>query len=363
MSQKNSIPLKCTAIGQFLYNNCSMLAEKTVEIQYSRQPELYSKYGEKGKKLSLQDCRYHIFYLGESICLCSKTLFLDYMQWVKVLMSNLGVHEKYLITNIEIIKEVISGCVSQGQITKEDKSVVFEYLDAGLMAFKNEDTFSPSYIDRSTGYGELAGQYLGLLVEGQKKEASYLIFEILEEGASIKDIYLNIFQPSQYEVGRLWQTNQISVAKEHYITASTQNIISQLYPRIMAQQKKGHTVIATCIGSELHELGIRMVADFFEMDGWDSYYLGANTPASSIIQMVRDTNAQLVIISATLSINVHKINNLIEELRGSKDLDDTKIMVGGHPFNIDPDLWEKVGADISAPDAQQSLEAANELFE
>jgi methanogenic corrinoid protein MtbC1 len=27
---------------------------------------------------------------------------------------------------------------------------------------------------------------------------------------------------------------------------------------------------------------MRMVADFMEMEGWDTYYLGANTPTESV---------------------------------------------------------------------------------
>ncbi|WP_264083434.1 hypothetical protein [Paenibacillus sp. BJ-4] len=37
-------------------------------------------------------------------------------------------------------------------------------------------------------------------------------------------------------------------------------------------------------------------------------------------------------------------------------------MVGGLPFNLDPRLWEKVGADGSAPDAEGALEVAKGLL-
>lgn len=36
------------------------------------------------------------------------------------------------------------------------------------------------------------------------------------------------------------------------------------------------------MGSELHEIGARMVADLFEYHGWDSIYLGAVVPAEAI---------------------------------------------------------------------------------
>ena len=100
------------------------------------------------------------------------------------------------------------------------------------------------------------------------KRVEQLVGETIcvEQGTPARDIYLQVFQPAQREVGRLGQTNRISVALEHYVTAATQPIMSQLYPRIFSPEKTGRRLIATCVGGELHEIGVRMVADFFEMD-------------------------------------------------------------------------------------------------
>ena len=40
---------------------------------------------------------------------------------------------------------------------------------------------------------------------------------------------------------------------------------------------------------------------------------------------------------------------------------DPKIIVGGYPFNIDNDLWNKVGADGQALDAETAIEIADNL--
>ena len=40
---------------------------------------------------------------------------------------------------------------------------------------------------------------------------------------------------------------------------------------------------------------------------------------------------------------------------------DAKIIVGGYPFNIDKDLWKKVGADGQAVDAETALKIADNL--
>ncbi|WP_025682649.1 hypothetical protein [Paenibacillus maysiensis] len=39
-----------------------------------------------------------------------------------------------------------------------------------------------------------------------------------------------------------------------------------------------------------------------------------------------------------------------------------RIMVGGLPFNLDPCLWQEIGADGCAPDAEEALEVAEHLL-
>ena len=99
--------------------------------------------------------------------------------------------------------------------------------------------------------------------------------ETIEAGTPLKDIYLNVFQETQKETGRLWQLSKITVAQEHFITAATQLIMAQLYTYLFTSEKKNKTIIVSCVQGELHEIGARMVADLFEMDGWNSYYFGA----------------------------------------------------------------------------------------
>ena len=63
------------------------------------------------------------------------------------------------------------------------------------------------------------------------------------------------------------------MAQEHYCTAATQLIMSQLYPYIFTTGKNGRVLVGTCVSGDLHEIGVRMVSDFFEMEGWDTFYL------------------------------------------------------------------------------------------
>ena len=129
------------------------------------------------------------------------------------------------------------------------------------------------------------------------------------------------------------------------------------------EKKVGHSLVATSVGGELHEIGMRMVADFLEMEGWDTYYLGANTPTDSILLSLEERQADVLAISATLTLHVSKVSELIDQIRTSPSQSTIKILVGGYPFNIARNLWQQVGADGYAPDAQGAVLAANRLME
>ena len=191
----------------------------------------------------------------------------------------------------------------QQELPPEMDEVLRPYVAAGLRALASAQPEPACFLDSGEPLAELTRQYMDMLLKGNRQAASRLILDAVEAGANIRDIYLHVFQQSQYEIGRLWQTNQISVAQEHLFTAGTQLIMSQLYSHVFASKKNGRTLVAACVGGDLHEIGCRMVADFFEMEGWDTFYFGANTPTPSIIEAVQEHRAELLAVSATMTFS------------------------------------------------------------
>ncbi len=210
----------------------------------------------------------------------------------------------------------------------------------------------------------LAREYLTALRHGDRRKASKLILDAVnKQNISVRDVYLHVFQPALYEVGRLWQINHISVAEEHFITAATQLVMSQLYPYIFTPEKKDFVFVACSVSGELHEVGMRMVADFFEMEGWDTYYLGANTPVEAVVQAVADRRADVLGVSATMSFHLRAATQMIQAVRECSSCSKTKILVGGYCFSVSPDAWRKAGADGYAGNAMQALEMARQVLD
>ena len=332
-----------------------VLAEEIVKKQFKSQGEFNSYYGESEFKKYIEDTEYSLSYLFEAIEASSPDLFADYITWEKIFLVNLGIPEERLKERLEVMEDVIIK-----NLPPEKSSIAVRYIEESIDNLPKPSNYI-SYINEDKPLVKLLEQYLEFLLNGDRHSAGKMIIEAVDNGISVKDIYLHVFQSSLYEVGRLWQENKITVAQEHYITAATQLIMSQLYPYISNSKKTGKVLVATSVSKELHEVGVRMVADFFEMDGWNTFYLGANTPTESIIQTIISKKADLVLISATISSHIGEVMDLIRTVRRCAECRDPKIIVGGYPFNVDSNLWKKVGADGQAEDAETAIEMAEKL--
>ena len=210
-------------------------------------------------------------------------------------------------------------------------------------------------------FAGIAEEYLDALLTADRVKAHRIITEALSDGLSIRNLYLCVFQTVQHEVGRLWLINKVSVTEEHFCTAATQTIMSDLYPQIFSSRRCGKTLLAACVGSELHEIGMRMVADFFEMEGWDTYYLSAGIPQDQLLSAIEQRKPDMIALSATMTYHVAKVQELISAIRSTFSATAPRIMVGGLPFNMDTGLWYTVGADVWAPDAEKAVQVALQL--
>jgi MerR family transcriptional regulator, light-induced transcriptional regulator len=324
---------------EYFSENLDNLSKKVFERQYALQPELLNRYGREGVKKTAADTKHNLNTLRYSIEFDSPLIFMDYINWLTPLLASRGVFVQDLKINLEIIRDVLKVELPQ-EIYPFIDSVIQEacqYLDH--YAYK-----SVSFIDEIALHGELATRYLNLLMQSNRQEASQLILKTVNKALNIEDIYKYIFTPVQFEIGRMWQNNQINVAQEHYCTAVTQLIMSQLYPFIFNSKKTEKRLVAASVGGELHEIGVRMVADIFELNGWDTFYLGANMPDADILKSLEKYQAQVLAISITMIEKVDDAWKLIEKIRASKN-NKIKVIVGGPPFNLIPDLWKKIGAD------------------
>jgi methanogenic corrinoid protein MtbC1 len=243
--------------------------------------------------------------------------------------------------------------------TQEQRDLAFELLDGAIDAIRSTD-YESEFHDYVSD-GPCAGvkkDYLQKLLANDTRGAMDVIFRTFET-MTFRDICTQIVRDVMYQVGELWLYNKISVAQEHYCTAATQSILAMLYPRLARRDSCGKKIVVACVGSELHEMGARIVSDLFEEDGWDSVFLGAALPVSALLSTVEKEKPDLCAVSVALPQGIPACLEAVENVR--KKFPGLKIAIGGHAFAVVKKAPSCIGADIYAPSCDELLAKAREL--
>lgn len=330
------------------------MSEAITQRHYELTPELETRYGPPGRVRCREDAAFHLLYLAQSVALSTPAIFNDYVSWAKIMLGARGIPEGDLANNLEVLQQVLKEKLPQSAY-----EIAAQHVAGALRTLPTAPDKLPSHIKSDA---PLAKQYLAALLGYDRPKAKQLIMDALAQGVSVQSLYEHVFTPVQAEVGRLWQLNKISAAEEHYCSAATELIMSQAYAPPRNVQGNGRKMIGMCATGELHEFGTRMVCDFFEMEGWDTIYLGANVPTSSAVRMIRARKPEVVAISAAMPYHVTSVGEMIRAVREHPEFQRVKIIVGGRGFKL-PGLWRKIGADACAKSAGDAVAKASKMMQ
>ena len=209
---------------------------------------------------------------------------------------------------------------------------------------------------------EMQQVFLQLLLHGDTQGCLKLVDQSIHTADDLKFFYLHVIWPAMYRIGQLWESNSISVAEEHVATAIVGRVMAALYPRFALFEVTRGKAIVSAGPNEFHEVGARMVADFMEMDGWDVTYLGANTPASALLELIKQHKPFVVALSVATVFNLDNARQIIRMIHEDQETKDVNVMVGGLAFNGMTHLWQTIGADGYAADAESALKLSDDWW-
>ncbi len=298
--------------------------------------------------------RFHIDHIAVAARYQSQELFDAYLHWLfDYLVPNICSRES-LSASFRIIKNEVEQKLSHLQNSGT----------AAALCERASDFFLTTHQDHHETTTPLTGAalpFLEALLKNDREKASKIVFEELQSGATIHAIYENIFEKSQRKVGYLWQQKMISVAQEHYCTAATQYCMSTLYSHIFNSTRNGLTFVGCCVSDDLHEIGMRMISDFFALDGFNSIFLGASCPADAIVDTLQKHRAEVIGISVSLNHQLIAAEKLIQKIK-AEVRPVPLILLGGRPFFNAPHLFKTLGADYTALNAAQAVEVVKQAL-
>ncbi len=325
------------------------VAEAVTDEFFVRHPDWLTRYGERGRKLGIQDAIFHQTYLNSAIESGSVAPFEAYARWTVSMLGSRNIAANFVAENFLQIGEAL-----QSSLSIAETEFVAEFIVAGVMACE----IQPAQLRPTTARTQLSETqtlYLRAALKGERRAAVAIALEALQHVSDVVDLYVEVFQATQYEVGRLWETNRISVAEEHMATAITQYAMAQVFQHMLPATSASGKMVISGIEGEMHQIGPNMVADVFEARGWDVRFLGSNMPNVGILKAIEEHHAEVVGISATMLFSIPNVVRLVREVQGKFGENCPRLIFGGRALISTPMLCRELGGCDPVLDLRSAL--------
>ena len=200
-------------------------------------------------------------------------------------------------------------------------------------------------------------EFVGYLNRGDKARCVELVLSALSQGSiDVVTLYNEILTPALSTSADEARDSALGIWEEHVRTSIVRTVVENAYPYVRKEREtrygvaagRGRRAVVVCPTEEFHEIGARMVADFFELCGFDATFVGANTPQGEILGAVAQLRPAYVAVSATNTYSLVPAKRVLAQIRNVRERSgaDFKIIVGGNAFRGNPALAREMGADL-----------------
>jgi dimethylamine corrinoid protein len=196
-----------------------------------------------------------------------------------------------------------------------------------------------------------------------KKDIVITAIEKARQTVNATDIIEKGLAPGMNEVGILFERGRLFLPhvmmSADAMTAGVKYLEQDL-PKEAGKKKIGVIVNGTVEG-DVHDIGKSIVSTMLQSSGFEVHDLGRDVPLQNFIDKIKETNADMVGLSALMTTTLAGQKEIIEMLQKQGLREKVKVMVGGAPAT---QAWaDKIGADCYAENASEAVNKAKMLIQ
>lgn len=312
------------------------------------------------ERVGIRDVALHFEGLYEHLSVAlqfdAPALFVDHVEWLATAFRTRDVPVQLVLDCLDALEREL-----ESRLPGHALPAVVAVLARAREAATRPVAESTSALQGEGPTLELARTYLLAALEGRRLDALNLILAAARGGMDLGTLQQEVIGRVQVELGRLWHAGELSIVEEHLVSRTSEQVLSALALHMPRTPRVGRRVLVTGASGDLHDIGLRVLVDRFDLAGFDPVFLGASTPAEEAAHAAADFEVDLVLLGAKLAIHVRGAAAMLERLRAEPTTATLPVIVGGRPFDLVPGLAERLGASARARDAGEALALARRL--
>lgn len=347
--------LSSKGLQEFL-NLQSDAAKAVSERFYVTHGALYERFGAAGRDFCRDDIAFHLEFLRPVLEFGLLQPMVDYLRWLSSIFISKNIPVEHLTLSLDWLTEFFVE-----QMGEEDSAVITTALLAAKTAYLNTSNQSVVTLQSPTSFPE-ATAFEDALLAGKQLEALAIANQLIDSGRSLVEVEMHVIQPALYNIGEKWQANQVSVAQEHMATAIAHSVMTAMLLLSTPPALINKKILLACAEGNHHEVGLRMVADAFQMAGWEIEYLGADVPSLAVVKQVLKWKPHMVGLSVSFAHQLPAVKSVITQLNDQLGNTRPAIIVGGLAINRFNQLGAIIGSNATSPNAEDAVICADHLI-
>jgi 5-methyltetrahydrofolate--homocysteine methyltransferase len=209
---------------------------------------------------------------------------------------------------------------------------------------------------------DILGDLSQSIIRGDPDNALSLTEKALTSGLPPLDIINQGLIPGMNVVGNKFSTGEYFLPDLIISAEVMQKAMQLLEPELLSRGEEvaspGVVVLGTVKG-DIHEIGKSLVATMLTANGYKVFDLGVDVSASQFIDKIKETQADILGLSALLTTTMVVQRQIIRALEEAGIRDHIKVIVGGAPVTRS---WaDEIGADGFAEDAISAVALTRRL--
>jgi methanogenic corrinoid protein MtbC1 len=186
----------------------------------------------------------------------------------------------------------------------------------------------------------------------------------IARGASVEAVLVDLLAPAARQIGLWWEEDICDFVDVTMGLWRLQQIVYELSARIPGKAPifgQSRKALFSVFPGSHHSFGTVIVEECFRREGWQTTVCTTATDRQ-LINMVAEHHYDLIGLTITCDNDMINAPALIGRIRTRSRNPMLGVMVGGRIFTQSPELAIQIGADATAPDAEQAVKRAEILL-
>jgi methanogenic corrinoid protein MtbC1 len=191
-------------------------------------------------------------------------------------------------------------------------------------------------------------RYAAAAIAGDEDACCEVIDLALASQMGLLEIYQDLLAPAVVMIREWHSAGEVDTAQEGMASAITERMMARIVQKFVPVCKQDLTAVLGCGPNSWHVIVLRMVADYLNLSGWKTLFLGANIPHKCFLNVVDQHEPNLVIVGCVAEADLACGLSLIRELSTRRSAQRKFVIgVGGPCVCKNRDLFLAAGADFT----------------